>query len=234
LIEYVKKLDRLVGQSRSAAQKATYEAKLSAKKEAAAHKAKALFNRAREEAFAESTARLKEQGTAVHRAADEELEGLKAEYGGKLERADASYHSKLERISAEHQKREEFLQEQIASLRTKKTKAGDPGLKEQIQAHIERVAAERNENRVRARNARADARSAYHQQREGLHEALGAKEAAVTEAAEATIEKIAKHWKRFYNGKKASLNSRRESQLADLNVKLERGRADIATMPATG
>src|SRR4029077_10732465 len=48
-VEYVKKLDGLATQPTSTEQKNTYEAKLTAKKTAAAHKANALFKRASEE-----------------------------------------------------------------------------------------------------------------------------------------------------------------------------------------
>ena len=56
-VEYVKKLDGLVAQPTSAEQKNTYEAKLTAKKTAATHKANALFKRAGEEAQAEANGR---------------------------------------------------------------------------------------------------------------------------------------------------------------------------------
>src|SRR5689334_10415313 len=52
-VDYVKKLDGIAGQGRSQAQKDKYEAELTAKRSAAAHKANALFKRASEEAKAE-------------------------------------------------------------------------------------------------------------------------------------------------------------------------------------
>ena len=50
------KLDGLTSTATSTEQKNTYEAKLTAKKTAAAHKANALFKRASEEAAAEANA----------------------------------------------------------------------------------------------------------------------------------------------------------------------------------
>ena len=53
-IEYVKKMEERSSQPTSTETKNTFEAKLTAKKTAAAHKANALFNRASEEAKAEA------------------------------------------------------------------------------------------------------------------------------------------------------------------------------------
>src|ERR1700709_1852501 len=78
-IEYVKKLDGLVAQPTSTEQKNTYEAKLTAKKTAAAHKANALFKRASEETQAEANAEAKEQVERVRAKEGETLEGLRAE-----------------------------------------------------------------------------------------------------------------------------------------------------------
>src|SRR3954454_3231127 len=66
-VEYVKKLDGLVGQTTPSSQKDVYEKELSAKKEAAAHKANALFNRSSDEAQADSEAKFKEQAAVIHR-----------------------------------------------------------------------------------------------------------------------------------------------------------------------
>src|SRR5215211_9259517 len=72
-VEYVKKLDGLVGQPTTAAQKDTYQSELTAKLEAAAHKANALFNRGSDEAKAETDAKFKEQRAQIRRAEDEEV-----------------------------------------------------------------------------------------------------------------------------------------------------------------
>ena len=71
-------------------------------------------------------------------------------------------------------------------------------------------------------------------QKEEIHTAEAAKETEIGEAAEATVEKIAKHWKKVFTGKKSALNAKRESQLGYLIGKLEKGRADVATMPSAG
>src|ERR1700754_4902846 len=71
-IEYVKKLDGLTSQPTSTEQKNTYEAKLTAKKTAAAHKANALFKRASEEAQAEANEQAKVQADRVRAKEGEE------------------------------------------------------------------------------------------------------------------------------------------------------------------
>jgi hypothetical protein len=232
-VEYVKKLDGLVGQATTASQKNTYETELTAKKEAAAHKANALFNRESEEAQADANAEYKAQSGAVRGHEEEELEAVRAEAGVKLERAEASYHGKLERIAAGHAKFESHAHEQIEALRAKKAQAADAAQKEAIQEQITGLIAEINAKRKEESEKRKQVKGSFRTQKEEIHAAGAKKEAAIGEAAEAKIEEISKHWKHVYEEKKAKLNSKRESQLDYLESKLEKGRADIATMPAS-
>jgi hypothetical protein len=71
-------------------------------------------------------------------------------------------------------------------------------------------------------------------QKQQLQAAQAERETEIAAAAEAKIAKIAKHWKVAADDKKASLNSKRESQLDYIEAKLEKGRADIASMPTVG
>jgi hypothetical protein len=123
LVDYVKKLDGLAGQPTTTAQKAKYEAELTAKKTAAAHKANALFKRASEEAKAEYEAKFKEQAAIVRNVEDDDLEAIEADYAAKLDRATASYQLKLSRIAHGRQTFEATLRERIAALRGLKAKA---------------------------------------------------------------------------------------------------------------
>jgi hypothetical protein len=233
-IAYVKKLDGIAGQPRSAALKATYEAELSTKKEAASHKANALFNRAGEAAQAEANASAKEQTAAVRGAEEEELDALQSEFAEKLERANVSYRTKVEKVATSLQKFETRLRAQIATLRAKKAKSGNVAQKNEIQERITALGAERTANRTAKAEQRAQLKAAFGTQKEEIHAGEAAKETEIGEAAEATVEKIAKHWKKAYNEKKASLNVKREAQLAYLLGKLEKGRADVAAMPSAG
>jgi DNA repair exonuclease SbcCD ATPase subunit len=232
-IAYVKKLDGLVGQPTSTAQKNTYETELTAKKEAAAHKANALFHRESDEAKADSNAEYKAQAGAVRAREEEALEALRAEIAAKLERAEASYHSKLKRIGTGHRKFESHAHEQIDALRAKKAQATDPAQKEAIQAQITALIEKLDAKRQEEIKKRKEVKTSFRTQKEEIHAARAKKEAVIAEAAEAKIKKISKHWKHVFNEKKAKLNSKRESQLSYLESKLEKGRADIATMPAT-
>src|ERR1700760_4008078 len=89
-IEYVKKMEERSSQPTSTETKNTFEAKLTAKKTAAAHKADALFKRASEEAQAEADETAKEQVERVRAKEGEELEALQSVTATKLGRAEAS------------------------------------------------------------------------------------------------------------------------------------------------
>ncbi len=231
-IEYVKKLDGLVGQPTSAAQKGTYETELTAKKEAASHKANALFNRESEEAEAQYNAKAKEQTEAVRRTEEGELETLKAEFRGKFERASASYMEKLEKVDVGHHNYEAHVKEQIAGLRAQKAEATEVAQKNAIQERITGLIDEIRAKRQEGSEKRKSLKSAYREQKEELKAAEAKQETEIGEAAEAKVEVIAKHWKKAFTDKKSKLNSKRESQLAYLLSKLEKGRADVASMPA--
>jgi hypothetical protein len=234
LTAYVKKLDGLVGQPTTAAQKATYETELSAKKEAAAHKANALFKRSSEEALAESNAKYKEQAAVIRRGEEGELDALGAEFGAKLARATAGYQAKLARIATGRRTFEARTHEQIDALRARKAQTADIAQKNAIQEQITALVAAIGTKRQEESTKRAELKGSFDKQKEAIHAAEAKKETAIGEAAEAKIEKASTHWKNSYNEKKATLNLKRESQLGYLNAKLEKGRADIATFPAVG
>jgi len=233
-VDYVKKLDGIAGQARSTAQKDKYEAELTAKRAAAAHKANALFKRGSEEAKAEFDAKSKEQAAIVRGIEDDDLEAVAAEYGAKLDRATASYQLKLTNIVHGRQTFEAAMHERIDALRSQKAKttpvAQKNAIQEQIAALIRQITAKRQE----LTQKRADLKAAFRGQKQQLQAAQAKRETQIAEAAEAKIAKIARHWKAAAEAKKASLNSKRESQLGYLEAKLEKGRADIASMPTVG
>jgi hypothetical protein len=232
-IEYVKKLDGLTSQPTSTEQKNAYEAKLTAKKTAAAHKANALFKRASEEAQAEANEKAKEQVEGVRGKEEKELAAIQAATAGKFERIEASYHVKFEHIVTGHKNREKALKAQIAELRGKKAAAAPGQPKEAIQERISAKSAEVASNRQDEKNLRAELKSATGKQKTQLKEAAEAAEVELGEAAEETVKKIDSHWKNQYEEKKAALNSTRENRLGYLESKLEQGRADVAAMPTS-
>jgi hypothetical protein len=103
-------------------------------------------------------------------------------------------------------------------------------IQKRIDTLIDQIAAKRQE----LAEKRIDLKTAFRDEKQKLQAAQAKKEAEIAEAAEAKIAKIAKHWRTAYASKKTSLNTKRESQLGYLEAKLEKGRADIASMPAVG
>jgi hypothetical protein len=230
-IEYVKKLDGLVAQPTSAEQKNTYEAKLTAKKTAAAHKANTLFKRASEEVQAEANAAAKEQVERVRAKEGKALEALGVETNGKLERTEASFHIKFEKIANGHRNREKALKAHITELRAKKAAAAPGTPKTKIQEQIKKVSGEVTANRADEKEKRTALKSAVTKRRGQIKAKAEAKETEIGEAAEETVKKIDNHWNNRYLAKKEALNKTRESRLGYLGQKLEQGRADIAAMP---
>ena len=233
-VEYVKKLDGLTTKPTSAEQKNTYEAKLTAKKTAAAHKANALFKRASEEVQAEANEAAKEQVDRVRAKEGKALEALGVETNSKLERTESSFHIKFEKIATGHKNRETALKTHIAELRAKKAAAAPGTPKTSIQEQIEKVSGEITANRTDEKEKRKALKAAVTRQRGQIKSKAEAKETAIGEAADETVTKIDNHWNNQYRSKKEALNKTRESRLGYLDQKLEQGRADIAAMPATG
>jgi hypothetical protein len=231
-VEYVKKLDGLASQPSSPEQKNTYEAKLTAKKTAAAHKANALFKRASEEAEAEANAAAKEQVDRVRAKEGEALEALEVETNGKLDRTEQSFHQKIEKVAVGHHNREAALKARLGGQRGEKQAAAPGAAKEQVQERIEKTTGEIKANREDEKRKREELKGAVAKQRGQIKAAAEAKASEIGEAAEATVKKIDAHWAKSYEEKKAALNATREGRLGYLEQKLEQGRADIAAMPA--
>jgi hypothetical protein len=233
-IEYVKKMDERAAQPTSTETKNTFEAKLTAKKTAAAHKANALFNRAAGEAQEEANAEAKEQVTRVRAKEGEAVEALRAETTGKLEGNEATFQPKFEHVQNSHHNRESILKEQIRSLRGQKSQAAPGPAKEKVQERIEKVQGEIKANREDEKTKRGQLKGAVEGKREAIEAAAKEEEAALGEKAEETVKKIDNHWNKSYEEKKAALNTTRENRLAYLETKLEQGRAAVAAMPSTG
>ncbi len=233
-VDYVKKLDGIAGQARSQAQKDKYEAELTAKRTAAAHKANALFKRAGAEAEAEYDAKFKEQAEIVRGVEDDDLEAVAAEYAAKLDRATASYQLKLSNVAHGLQTFEDRQHERIAGLRGQKSQATDVAQKNSIQEQIAAVIGQITAKRQELAKKRAGLKAAFSEQKQQIEAAQAKREGEIAAAAEAKIKQIARHWKTAAANKKTSLNAKRESQLGYLEAKLEKGRADIASMPTVG
>jgi hypothetical protein len=233
-VEYVKKMEERSSQPTSSETKNKFEAKLTAKKTAAAHKADALFKRASEEAKAEAGEAAKEQVERVRAKEGKALETLKAETSAKLERLEAEFHLKFEKVETGHRNREGALKEQIRGLRGQKSQAAPGTPKEKIQEHIEAVQGEIRANHEDEKARRQDLKKAIEKKRGTTEEAAKEEEVEIGENAEATVKKIDNHWNKAYEEKKAALNATRENRLGYLEQKLDQGRAAVAAMPSTG
>jgi predicted HicB family RNase H-like nuclease len=234
LVEYVKKLDSLVGQPTTAAQKDTYQSELTAKLEAATHKANALFNRGSDEAKAETDAKFKEQLTAIRAAEDEEADALDAEFAARIRKAAESYRVKVARVEAGHRTFEAKVNQQIAKLRAQKAQTADVAAKKAIQERITAKIAELQAKRKEESQKRAELKEGFRKQKAELRAAQAKKEEAIEAAAEAKIKQSSNHWKAAFAETEAKLDAKRDSQLAYLTTKAEKGRANIASMPAVG
>jgi hypothetical protein len=232
-VEYVGKLDGLTSTATSTEQKNTYEAKLTAKKTAAAHKANALFKRAGEEAAAEANATAKEQAEGVRAKEGKALEALKAETETQIDNTEASYNVKFEHVEVGSRNREEALHKHVSELRTKKAAAGSPEGKAQVQERISAVIAEIAANTKAEKEKRIALKAAITKKEKEIRDAAAAKETEIGEAAEETVKKIDGHWNNAYLEKKSALNKTRENRFGYLEKKLEQGRADIAAMPTS-
>ena len=233
-VEYVKKMEERSSQPTSTETKNTFEAKLTAKKTAAAHKANALFNRASEEAKTEANEKAGEQVEGVRAKEAKTLEALKAETSGKLEGNEATFQPKFDHVATSHKNRENILKEQIRALRAQKSQAAPGQPKEKIQERIEKIQGEIKANREDEATKRGQLKSGVEKKREAIEAAAKEEEVAIGEKAEEVVKKIDNHWNKAYEEKKAALNTTRENRLGYLESKLEQGRAAVAAMPSTG
>jgi hypothetical protein len=233
-VEYVKKMEERSSQPTSTETKNTFEAKLTAKKTAAAHKANALFNRAAGETEAEANEAAKEQVERVRAKEGEALEALQVETTASLQKNETTFHPKFEHVVKSHHNREGILKEQIRALRAQKSNAAPGQAKEKIQERIEKVQGEIKANREDEKTKRSQLKGGVEKEREAIEAAAKEEEVAIGEKAEETIKKIDNHWSKAYEEKKAALNTTRENRLGYLEQKLEQGRAAVAAMPSTG
>jgi hypothetical protein len=233
-IEYVKKLDSLAGQPTTAAQKDAFQSELTTKLEAASHKANALFKRGSDEAKAETDAEFKEQRAAIRRGEDEEADAVDAEFAARIRKAAESYRAKVQRVETGHRNFEARVNEQIATLRAQKATTPDVAAKNAIQERIAAKIAELKAKRKEESQKRAELKQGFRDQKAELRAAESKKKEEIQAAAEAKIQKSSKHWKRVFSEEKADLDAKRDSQLAYLTAKAEKGRADIASMPTVG
>jgi hypothetical protein len=138
----------------------------------------------------------------------------------------------LKRIANGGHTFESRTQEQINALRIRKAQTEDVPQKNAIQEQITGLIDQISVKRQKESKKRGGLKASFGKRKEETRAAEAKKETTTVKAAEAKLKEISKHWKNAYNQKKVSLNSKREGQLEYLDAKLEKGRADIAAMPA--
>ncbi|HWT90675.1 MAG TPA: hypothetical protein VN179_06125 [Solirubrobacterales bacterium] len=231
-VQYVAKMRSLQGKPATAARKATYESKLSAKHQAAVNKANALFQRAKAAVKAETRRSLKEATEQVRQGEAAELAELRQEYVDRLDAATASAQRKLDLLVDRFNARQAAIQRQIAELRVKKAKAKSLARKDQIQAQINVLVEQIANSRRQEREQTAALKARYAKQKRAIVAGHKADVTEVREERQEAVDNLRARWNRTYNREVETLQEKRVRQLAQLEAKLNAGRAAIASMPA--
>jgi hypothetical protein len=234
LVEYVAELEGLATQPTTAAQKSVYDSELTTKHGAAVLKSAALFLRGKKVASKESRTRFRAGSLKVRRAEAAEIVALQDEYGDRLDRAADAYADELGRLEDVYQRRVAALQKQVSDRRVKKAKAKDPRRKAAIQGRIDALIRRTADTRKQRGEAKAELKARYAKEDEALRAAQQRAVAAVREGGDESVAQLRDRWNRVYDRKVASLRAKRASQVADLEAKLNRGRAAITSMPVVG
>jgi predicted HicB family RNase H-like nuclease len=234
LVTYVAKLRGLQAQPTSAAQKASYEAELTAKHAAAVNKSTALFSRGKKKAKIESQDRFKTGTAKVRQLEADELADLRAEYDQRLDNAEAGYGKKIDAVEAEFDARIAKRDKEIQRLRVQKAKSSNLAKKNTIQAQIAAQIKAIGDEKKRERDALAKAKDLYAEEKAVIDKAKTAATTDIREANQTAIEKVRARSTRAYNNKVAVLQLRRTNQLLDLEAKLTEGRSYTAVMPIVG
>lgn len=234
LVAYVAKLGSLQTQPTSAAQKAAYEAQLTAKHAAAVNKSTALFSRGKKKAKIESQERFKTGTAKVRQLEAGELADLRAEYDQRLDNAEAGYGKKIDTVEAEFDARIAKRDKEIQRLRVQKAKSSNLAKKDIIQGQIAAQIKAIGDEKKRERDNLNKAKDLYTEEKAAINKAKAAATADIREANQTAIEKVRARSTRAYNNKVAVLQLRRTNQLLDLEAKLTEGRSYTAVMPIVG
>lgn len=228
---YVKELREMRGEPHSAGEKEGFERQLTRKRGAAANRAKAIFQTAKREARGQTRSRFRAATKKIRRAEAAELTELRAEYAGRLGRAASAYRNQINAIETKYDRRYTSVGQQIRTLRKRKAKAKSLAGKDRIQAQINVLVEQMADSRRQEREATDKARERFLTQKRAIQAAKAADTAEVTEARQSAVDSLRARWNRAFEARLGNLQSRRSNQLANLEKKLETGRAAIASMP---
>lgn len=231
LVDYVGKLRGLRTTPATQARKDAYTATLTKKHGDAVAKSTALFNRGKKRATIATTAKFK-KGVATVRADEAaSLQSVRDEYGQKLINAATKYNANVDSIENTYDLSYERLRREIQILRDRKAKAKGIVKKQEIQERINVVikqVAERKRDEFEDLQALEER---YRAQKQAIVQARAEEATSVRSGADEDVDELSAARKRQYDRKVAALQAKRQSQLADLERKLDAGRAYIAEIP---
>ncbi|HYH54171.1 MAG TPA: hypothetical protein VD761_08570 [Solirubrobacterales bacterium] len=233
-VDYVNTLRELRAKPATAAKKASYEQRLTAKHQAAVNKSNALFQRVKALAKAETQRQFQVASKKIRLAESAELADLRADYADKLTAARDILQRDVGAVENKFDARYATLNRQITRLRVEKAKAKALPKKVRIQEQINVLIKEIGDSRTQEREAITKLKDRYAERRTAI---LAAKQAATTkvrEAREEDVEEARARWNRAAARQLDDDRVRRSNQLTNLEVKLQAGRGYIASMPVSG
>jgi hypothetical protein len=231
LVTFVDKLDGLSNTPTTAAQKSSYDGQLENKHGAATNKSTALFNRAKKAAQAESQRAFKKGVQTIRRTEAGELAALRRDYDARINRAAANYESGLGRIEDEFDNKVATLRKQIKRMRNQKANAKSAVEKEVLQEGIERRTKRIAIDRELEQEEIADLKAGYKKEKAAIRAGKSSATQSVQQNDNEAIQTLRNRNNRIYNTRVRTLQSQRTNQVADLERKLNNGRAAIAKMP---
>jgi hypothetical protein len=232
--ELVNKLRGEQGKPTTQAEKASHTAQLTGKHGAVVNRANSLFTRGKQVAKQETSASFRKNAKRLRKSEATELAQLRAATDTRLDRARDSYQRNVGALEDEFDELFVRLQKQLSSLRMQKAKADGAVRKGQIQNRIEdlgeRLAAARKEERKED----SSLRERYAKERQKIQALRSEQSKQIQRENDEALETLRSRWNRAYNGKVTNLQNRRTTQIAELEAKLNAGRAAIASMPVAG
>ncbi len=233
LVTFVDKLDKLSNTPATDPQKAIYNGQLSNKRQAAANKSTALFNRGKKAAQAESQRAFKTGSRTIRRTEAGELAALRRDYDARMDRAATNHDNAVGRVEDAYDSRTASLKKQIRRLRDQKANAESIVRKEQIEEAIERRVKRGADDRKLQQEEIADLKAGYSREKAAIRSAKASATRVVQQDDDEAIATLRNRGRQIYNTRVRTLQSSRANQLSDLENKLNAGRAAIARMPVS-
>lgn len=229
--QFVAKLHEMRTTPATPQRKTELESTLTTRHNAVVAKATALFQRAKQIAKNKAQARYAAQAAKVRATEARELSSIRQEAAVRAQRALTSYNRGIAAVDSYYDGAGARLRKALNGARKRLAKATDPLAQQQLKVHIaslERQLADNDQDKERALKR---LRTRYLKEKRAI-EATRAQEAeSVLRSDQAMIESLRRSRDRTFSLRVASLQAKRETQLAGLEDKLDAGRLSIALMP---